>query len=187
VEVKIMKNKIIGIFVSIMLLMTAIIVIVPDDLNVEATPGGGGGDKGGVGLNQSYIHMVTENLSNIVKTYPKGRTFGTDGEHYARDRIEFWMNDIGLYNVTIEQMKNITSGFDKHAPSIELTEKLEILSLGITINEVNETSTKVIDCYIQPKWNWRFLAGAIEYFFPNVDEGLEWLLDVLGIDTNKDG
>ena len=41
-----MKNKVVGFLVCVMLVLTTVIVIVPDDLKVEATSGGG--DEGDI-------------------------------------------------------------------------------------------------------------------------------------------
>ena len=57
-------------------------------------------------LDFKFIYQVIENLSNIVKMYPKGREFGTPGEHYARDLIVGWMEEIGLENVHIEKISS---------------------------------------------------------------------------------
>jgi hypothetical protein len=59
---------------------------------------------GGPQLDFSFIYQVVENLSNIVKQYPQGRDFGTPGEHYARDLIKGWMQEIGLQNVHIDKI-----------------------------------------------------------------------------------
>ena len=191
---KIMRKKIIGIFVCIMLVLTAVVIIVPDNLKVEATPGSGGGE-GDIGLNFSYIRMITENLSNVIYKYPsgmlqKGRAFGTWGEQYTADQIiQDEMIEIGLYNPGLdppylEQIEDIPSGFE--LSSINLTNKLETLSLGITVHdEVNRTNTTLIDFHIQPMWNWRLWLALAEYLLgPNIDEILEYLDSIFGINTS---
>jgi hypothetical protein len=59
---------------------------------------------GGPELDFEFIYKVVENLSNIIKTYPMGRDFGTSGEHYARDLVRGWMEEIGLQNVCTDKI-----------------------------------------------------------------------------------
>ncbi|GEM_PF-2575259 len=61
-------------------------------------------EYGGPLLDYNFIYKVVENLSNIVKTYPEGRDFGTPGEHYARDLVKGWMEEIGLQNVHTDKI-----------------------------------------------------------------------------------
>jgi len=106
------------VLVVVVLLCLSGMVIINKDLNVEATPEGGGGEDGGVGLDYTYIYNITEELSNVISLYPagmipKGRAFGTWGEHYTADKIiNKTMNDIGLWNVTLEQIEDMPSGFE---------------------------------------------------------------------------
>jgi hypothetical protein len=85
-----MKNKIIVIFVC-MLLLTATLVIISVDLKVEATSGEK--DNRIINLDYQYIYNISENLSNIIfNAYEpgdleKGREFGSKGEHYAASYI----------------------------------------------------------------------------------------------------
>jgi len=184
-----MKNKIVGILVCIMLVMSTIVVIIPNGLKVKAE-GGGSGDNREVGLDFQYIWNITDNLSKVIFSYPsnmipKGRAFGTWGERWAADHIiQDEMIEIGLWNVTLEQLENIPSGFDQHLPTINFTEKLEVLSKGITVyDEVNGTNTTITDCHIRPMWNWRFLWAVI-LSFPTPAKGKEFLEDVFGINLS---
>ncbi len=82
-----------------LVIVSTTILISPDDLQVKAA--GEGNYSGGANrleINTTYIHSVTQELSNIVDTFDRGRSFGTEGELYASARIEDWMNEIGLYD-----------------------------------------------------------------------------------------
>jgi hypothetical protein len=61
-------------------------------------------EYGGPQLDFDYIYTIIENLSNIIKKYPKGREFGTSGEEYAGELIFNWMNEIGLTDVHKEKI-----------------------------------------------------------------------------------
>jgi len=137
----------------VMLLCISSVVIINDDFNVEATSGDGG--EGDIGLNFSYIHDITTSLSEVIYTVydeesgelAKGRAFGTKGEHYAaKNIIEYEMNKMGLWNVTLE---NITQ-----FPDDTIDDKLEVLAKGITVNNTAANDTKfIVDCYIDPALN----------------------------------
>jgi len=188
-----MKNNIFGILVCVMLVLTTIVVIGPNELKVGATSGGGGGEDGDVELDYDYIFSITENLSYIIRdpSYWKGRDFGSPGEHYAKNLIKGWMEDINLDNPGLnppylQQIDNITSGFENHVPSINLTNDIEIKSIGITVNDkVNETNTTLTEFYIEPMWNWRFWPAAVGFNFSNQEKTEDILEDVFNIDTNN--
>jgi len=86
-----MNKKIYTIFVTLVMIMTAIII--PRNTEVKATDGYGDPD-----INHGYVYTKTKNLSDIIlnEQYDKGRHFGTEGEQKAADDIKGWMNDIGL-------------------------------------------------------------------------------------------
>ena len=136
--------------------MTAstIIIIKPENIDVKAA--GGDGSRGGdrIGINTTYIHSISQNLSDIVKKpgYPRGRSFGTIGEWRAANNISQWMNQIGLYNVHTEQINCTT----QHP---HLNETLDIVSMGI---KINGTQT-ITDCFISPRWN-------LSEIIPNYDK-----------------
>jgi hypothetical protein len=187
---KSMKKKIVSILVCMLLIGTTI-VLVPEDFNVKAS---GNGGEDGLGLDYDYIYNITQMLSKIIDTayeegeIAKGRAFGTEGEHLAANKIRDNMSDLDLYNITpnyLEQIENRPSGFDKYLPSINLTDNLEILSLGVTVNdEVNGTNTTVVDRHIRPLWNWRVLLTPFEYLWPNIDEILEEIESIFGFNTS---
>jgi len=86
-----MKRKIVVLVVTLLMCLTAI-VIVPNDLEVEATPGERSRDDGGIGLDLDFMWNVTKKLSNVVHQYPdgmipKGRAWGTWGDNYTAREI----------------------------------------------------------------------------------------------------
>jgi len=99
-------------------------------------------------LDIQFIYNITENLSNIIfNVYdenngeiPKGRAFGTKGEHYAAEIIYENMTLLGL-NTTLEKL-----GKRPGNSNDDLISKLEILDYEAKINN------KLIDCYIASSW-----------------------------------
>ncbi|HWR63005.1 MAG TPA: M28 family peptidase [Candidatus Thermoplasmatota archaeon] len=143
-----MEKKLLAIFVCMLVIASTTILISPDDLQVKAA----GEENYGSGanrleINTTYIHSVTQELSNIVDTFDRGRSFGTEGELYASARIEDWMNEIGLYDTHTDEIK----GTAQH-PNLNAT--LEIVSKGILINGTQS----ITDCYITPRWNTTFIS-----------------------------
>ena len=108
-----MKRKI-SVFIIVMILCMSSVVIFNTNIDVKAN-GGGGEEEGDIGLNFTYIKNITEKLSNVIfDAYSpgdlrKGRYFGSDGEHYAAINIlkDSMENDIGLTDVTLEQIENL--------------------------------------------------------------------------------
>ncbi|UCF13479.1 MAG: M28 family peptidase [Thermoplasmatales archaeon] len=96
-----MRKKLSVLIVALLIFLSSIMII-PDDLKVEAS--GEGGD-GGIGLDLDFMWSVTENLSNIVHEYepgdiPKGRFFGSWGAEFkAANYINYTMNNLGLDDV----------------------------------------------------------------------------------------
>jgi parallel beta-helix repeat protein len=86
-----MNKKIYAIFVTLVMIMTA--MIIPRNTRVKATYSYGDPD-----INHGYIYNKTENLSKIIlnELYDEGRYFGTDGELEAANRIIGWMENISL-------------------------------------------------------------------------------------------
>jgi len=86
----------------------------------------------GCKLNYSFIRNMTENLSYTIKKYPdgmmpKGRAFGTWGEHYAARLIFENMTEMGLHptNETIHRLPNLPE---------KITSKIDILEKNFTID-----------------------------------------------------
>ena len=100
-----MKEKIYVLIVTLLTLVATLIV--PQNIHVKAD-----GDYGDPGIKHEWIYNKTEDLSNIVFSYDRGRYFGTSGELDAAYLIEGCMNDIGLdcvHNETIDAYWNYLS------------------------------------------------------------------------------
>lgn len=98
----------------------------------------------GCKLDYSFIRNMTENLSYTIKKYPdgmmpKGRAFGTWGEHYAARLIFENMTEMGLYPITetIHRLPNLPE---------KITSKIDILEKNFTIDG------RDVDCFIAPNW-----------------------------------
>lgn len=96
-----------------MVVASLMVILRPENLDVKADIGGGNGND--FCINNNYIHNITENLSRIVLTYPKGRSFGTPGEIHTRDRIFNWSNDIGLWTTQERITSNYWKPFNESA------------------------------------------------------------------------
>jgi len=150
-----MKKKLLVILVCMLIIASTTMLITPEDFQVEATgEGSASGDENNVGINITYIHTITQDLSDIVfqPGDSRGRSFGTKGEYDSRDLIKDWMNENGLFNVHTEEI----NGTAQHS---DLNKTLEIVSIGI---KINGTQT-ITDCYISPRWNRSVFA-------PNYDK-----------------
>ena len=135
-----MKNKFVGIFISIMLLMNAVIVIFPENLKVGASPGGDkDGEEDGTSLNNSYIWNRLKDFTNVVylayneTDIPKGRAFGSKGGLYTVNHILIPEMDVNLSleDVHTEQIKNIP-GIKKNYTSI-----IDVNDFQLTVNNNN--------------------------------------------------
>jgi PKD repeat protein len=157
-----MNRKIFVIFVTLVMIVSTF-VIAPNDLKVEASGGGSGGD---IGIDFQYIYNITENLSNVIFDAPldhgirKGRAFGTEGErHAAENIISLEMENLNLHDPTsnpnlpyLEQIENINYPHKIILyNNLNLTDKLEVLSKRLTIHENNNTYD--VECFISPTWN----------------------------------
>ncbi len=100
-----MEKKLFVLVVTLVTIFAS--VTVPQNIEVEAS-----GDYGDPDLDHDYIYNKIVNLSRIItyeKFQPKGRWFGEPGENKSAQRIEGWMNDIGLdcvHNETIDACWN---------------------------------------------------------------------------------
>ena len=149
--------------ISLMLVITmSTFVIYSSDLEVEASGGGGSVD-----FDYDFIHIVAENLSDIVKnikteTYPgyelaKGRAFGSEGEEYAGNLIEDWMLDEDFCNLEYFIEESIEDvGYPLKSIYYPLNSKLTIISRNMTIHGKEEEDPIVLgesDFYISPQWS----------------------------------
>lgn len=170
-----MKNKIIVIFVC-MLLLTATLVIISVDLKVEATSGEK--DNRIINLDYQYIYNISENLSNIIfNAYEpgdleKGREFGSKGEHYAASYIADNMSFLRLYNPGLdppylEKIQSINTSYMKDAPRRDdIRSKLEIQKQNITIHNQTSNTTQNIECHIRPAWELTGLTAGTKWSWP---------------------
>jgi len=142
-------KKIVSVIVCMLVCLSSILII-SDELEVEASGGGGEGCDGGIGLDYDYMWNITENLSYVIfneKVYPrdkniirKGRGFGTDGDRWtALNLLKPNMTMMGLENVKelligpIKKLKYI----DRYYSSM-----IEVLDLKFEINNTNYTRDK---------------------------------------------
>jgi hypothetical protein len=100
-----MERKISAIIISL-LILTSIVVIVNNELYVEATGGEGEGDIDNIGLDYNFLWNVSDNVSQAVykawegDEITKGREFGSKGDIWTADLIRDYMtHDCGLENV----------------------------------------------------------------------------------------
>jgi hypothetical protein len=202
VEEKIMKNKIFAIIITLSIVLSTVVIFSNNKGVASSGSGGGNGDFDELGINLTYIKLIAENLSNIVKDdsiYPqgtivKGRFYGSNGEKFASTYLAGKMANLGLYDPCLdsedpylEQIQNRESKIDLHLPSLNLTEDIEILDYGIIIN--NGSSQNLTDFYVRPMWNWRLFRIIIEYWkekgiVQNNTEGVELLESTLKINTS---
>jgi len=95
----ILKRKILTVFITLMVCLTAI-VIIPNKKNIVTAQESEQQSMPDINV----IKSVTENLSNVIYNayeegeIQKGRAFGTKGEHYAADY---------LYDVIVSLLTNI--------------------------------------------------------------------------------
>jgi len=110
-----MKNKIFVLFVTLLMCLSAILIL-PSDLEVDAA-GGGEGDND-IGLDYDFMWKVTDNLTSVVHNayndgdIRKGRDFGSKGDLWTADYINDTMNDeCGLSNVEKLKIEKIPGRF----------------------------------------------------------------------------
>lgn len=118
-------------------------------------------------LDYSFIRNMTESLSNVIfEAYDeengeiaKGRAFGTKGEWEAANKIKDNMSKLGLYNPGLdppylERIENIPYPYKMiFYDNLGLTDKLEVLSKRLTINDKENNNTFDVECFISPTWN----------------------------------
>ena len=140
-----------------MLLVTSGLTTIkfPISKNVEASFEDGA-CEGDIGLNTTYIHSITQILSDIVKNdeYPTGREFGSNGEHHARDLIEDWMNEIGLWTTIEPILSDNSLIFLSSFHLFQFDDNLQSNPLELTFyNSTSGIKQSIDDYYISPRWN----------------------------------
>ena len=92
----------------VLMVCLSTVLIIPSDLEVNATGGGGGGEEeDDIGLDFDWMwNVAIDNMSNAVylaynnTEIRKGREFGTKGELWAANKIkEYMIDNCGLENV----------------------------------------------------------------------------------------
>ena len=149
------------------MILSATQIFVPNNQNVKADAGGGGGQEG-IGLDNDFLYDVTYNLSRIIyDSYlepgdlPKGRFFGSVGEHDAA----YYLND------TFNNVLGITAELDRidenFTPpifvgigyrSMDLDDSLMVNKCDITLN--GPTGSDLIEGHIRPQWDLTGLIGG---------------------------
>lgn len=132
-----MERKLSAIFVTLLMCLTAI-VIVPHNNDVKADTGSGGNSE----LDAQFIHRITENLSNVIYNaysdgeLQKGRAFGSKGEHYAADYIYNEMNQIGLSNLQKDRIGNIPDDVTAIDDCITLTPRVIPIGGQLALDQI---------------------------------------------------
>ena len=124
------------------------IVILPNDLEVEATGGGGGGGESeDIGLDYDYIWNVLTDLANVVHVayeedeIRKGRAFGTPGDDWTATYIEEVLETLDFENVQKIPLTTLESNstdpiYISWLPwNCDL--KVETIDFNLTINNPN--------------------------------------------------
>ncbi len=143
-----MKQKIYVLVMTLVFCLSTIVIVL-NDVDVEATAGGGGqsGEIGEIiGLDLDYMWEVTDNLSNVIHnkqvypdgSIPKGRAFGTAGDNWTAEYLKREMDiEMGLDNVEklpigpIEDIKLINRYYSS---------RINITEFSLCINNENYTS-----------------------------------------------
>ena len=89
---------------------------------VDVARATGGNNQGGYQpiIDYNWIWYRTRDLCEIVNSteipdHDKGRSFGSGGEQNASEMIEQWMKDLGLENVTRDQISKRLTVWDARA------------------------------------------------------------------------
>jgi peptidase M28-like protein/PKD domain-containing protein len=152
-----MNKKLFALFVMLAMVIGSF-VIAPSDLEVEAFhnevyEATRYGEDISLDLDYGFIHYVTETLSDIIKTNPKGRDFGTPGEEEAADFILTWMNNnCSLGNAQFDKIENRWyPGKVLLYGNQNLTDKLEVISKSLTVHDHKNNTSMSFDCFITPR------------------------------------
>jgi hypothetical protein len=149
-----MKKRIYIIFLS-MFLATNMVITMPYELKVSGSLDNENG-IGIVNLNSSYIYSITETLSDIVIDNPKGRSFGTAGEHIAKDYIINWMENLYLWTKIEPISSNYSQIFWNTGHWMNISHNLQVKNQELIIYN-NSIGINIEDFMICPRWNWTAL------------------------------
>jgi hypothetical protein len=147
------------------LICICLILIVSNECNVEAS----GQDNGNVGLDYDYIYNdVIKNLSFVIYDQEfgidqgiwKGRCFGTEGERYAAEKIETWLeqntDNLNVLKIMKEDVGNESSKLPDLNMMKRVNNKMEIMGYYIDLREGYSDNPDVIipnnESFIFPKF-----------------------------------
>ena len=173
------------IFVMLVMILSFILIITPDESVVNADP------PTVYEMDYDYIYEITDKLSEIINlntVYPeyelaKGRYYGSKGEREAALYLASQMSSLGLYDPTSssspsyrEQIKNITENLYRKFFQNEIIDSdsfesiYEILNRELIINKPGGITSE--DCYISPcyKYNDNWIKEEPRWFnYSNVN------------------
>ncbi len=157
-EEKGMKNKIYVIIVTLLICLSGI-VIIPNNLEVEASGGGGGEDN--ETLDTDYIWDMVNDIAKVVYRYPdglipKGRAFGSWGANRTVFNIlKYEMNNnLSLGDVHEEQLGHIDGN------SWEYTTCFWINDFQLTVNNNDYETETGLPSNIPKKESFLMAAGC---------------------------
>jgi hypothetical protein len=143
-----LERKIFVLVCTLVMILAAITI--PRNIKVEAVGGGGGYDD--PGLDHGWIYQKIVVLSKIVDTYSRGRDFGEPGEIYAANKIEEWMDDIGLTSTDQEQIDAKWRLRDSWDPSgdtycgeLEIKRQFDNEDYSLEVRVINRATQQVVD------------------------------------------
>ena len=126
-------------------------------------------------LDIDFILDVTEQLSSLIKTYPRGRDYGSIGEHKAAEILEqLWKGEISD-NVTFERI-------DKEQPNDAIDFKLNITEYNLRINKIDIPAS---ECFPIPGYLPSYYDNDMEfnYQFPNIRAIPDWIYKLANLDN----
>jgi len=136
-----MNKKLFVLAVTLLMCLSAIMII-PRDFEVKANPGdGGGGEIGeGIGLDYNFMWNITKELANVTHdkniypsgTIPMGRAFATPGDRWTADYIS---QNILNETLNLEDVTKLQLGPIRQLKYVDwpYTSKLEPLSFSLRI------------------------------------------------------
>ncbi len=134
-----MRKKI-SVLIVMLLMCLSSVLIMPDELKVEASGGGGGGGGGGnvsTFLDYDYLWNRINDISKVIyygyngKDIRKGRFFGSKGAKYAAEEIiEKQMNNTGLENVKRDKIEHNDPPYNDR----NYTTLIDAIGYNLTVN-----------------------------------------------------
>lgn len=129
-----MKKKIFVVIVTLLMCLSAI-VIIPNDSKVEATSGGGDNrEDNSIGLDLEFVWNVTNDLANVVHNYPdgmipKGRAFGTWGDIWTAN----YLKDVMSIDLELENVQKLQIGHIPNSKRENYSTKVEVNDYSLSI------------------------------------------------------